>query len=372
MGGGQGYTQLDVGSGKPFATIQAAWDSLNGKTLQADVLIKVADGEYKTTAITLQHQPFAHRIRIEGNIANPTACKIRFIADVNKQSHGILFSNVRGVTFSGFHLIGETTATNWTSRCLLVGGGAHVSSAESSLIIEGGGEGLRVESNTRFACARLKVSKIATWGVVVTNGAEADLAYLSLVGNGKNTNPVRIPAHINPETPDVYSNGVLCSDNSRLWMIDARISAVLDAVYAARHGYIACDGTSVDQAVTGFMAYQGGILHNWGAGVSKSFPAGRRGKATNCDIGFQSIWNSTMFVYMAVAENCRMGFICTTNSAMHADSGWAKNCTYGYYAHDLSMLSAGSTYAASTGNTTPYSPVSWDPAANRGGYMAYS
>ncbi|MDF0604630.1 hypothetical protein HZU77_003055 [Neisseriaceae bacterium TC5R-5] len=369
--GVQGYTQLDVGSGKPFATIQDAWDSLNGKTLQADVLIKVADGEYKTTGLTLTHQPFAHRIRIEGNIANPTACKIRFIADVNKQSHGVIFSNVRGVAFSGFHLIGEGTATNWTHRCLLVQDSSQVVSAANALIVEGGVNSVYVNNNSFFVSTGLKVSKAKNWGVVIGNGSAAELASLSAVGDGKTTSTV-IPAHINQNTPTILPNGLLCQDGSRAWLADAKVSGVAYGIYAACNGYIWCDGASVDQANNGFVAYEGGRLRNTGSGVTKFLPAGLRGKATNCDIGFNTNWGGVMMVPMAIAENCRIGFYCSVNSCMHADSGWAKNCTTGYLADALGVISAWSTKAASTGNTTPYSPVTIGTGANGGAYLSYS
>ena len=82
--GVNGYKELKVGPGREFADIASAWNSLNGKILPTDVLIKVDDGQYTATGIALGNQPFANRIRIRGNVSNPAACQIRFVAGADK------------------------------------------------------------------------------------------------------------------------------------------------------------------------------------------------------------------------------------------------------------------------------------------------
>ena len=137
-----GYTTLTVGQGKQFANIQDAWNSLTGKVLQAGVLIQVSDGIYNQGGIGLENHPYAHMVRIVGNLANPTNCVLNFVADANRVSHGILCNNVRGLEISGFKLVGGFSENNITWRGLYVGNSSWVRSADNSLVIEGGLKGL--------------------------------------------------------------------------------------------------------------------------------------------------------------------------------------------------------------------------------------
>ena len=77
------YTTLNVGVDKPFTSIQDAWNSLQGKKLAANVLIKVDDGIYKLNSLHLQDHPDAHMIKIEGNTETPASCTLKFIPDDN-------------------------------------------------------------------------------------------------------------------------------------------------------------------------------------------------------------------------------------------------------------------------------------------------
>ena len=366
-----GYKELKVGPGREFADIVSAWNSLNGKTLKTDVLIKVDDGQYSTSSIWLGNQPFASRIRIRGNIANPAACQIRFTADANKASHGVIFSNARGVEFSGFHLIGEGTENNWTHRCLHVGEGSWVWGAEASLILEGAGNGLQVEQGSRFSCNKLKINKIKEWAIVVGGGSHCELHYVNVVGEGKNF-LTKVPVWLDANDRSANPHGILCQDTSRVWVTEGRVTGVRAGFHVTRNGYLWCDGSVVEQAVIGFEAHSGGILWCHGSLPTGGLPQGRRGKAYNCEVGFQAVWSGIVYAPMAIAEGCTNGFRAFYNATAIANSGWAKNCQVGFDAYNASYLEAYDTRAASTGCPTVYSPGSSSVAGNANSVINFS
>ncbi|KMN76433.1 hypothetical protein VK98_21215 [Chromobacterium sp. LK11] len=366
-----GYKELQVGPGREFADIASAWNSLNGKTLKTDVLIKVDDGQYTATGIWLGNQPFASRIRIRGNIANPSACQIRFVAGADKNSHGVVFTNARGVEFSGFHLIGEATEGNWTHRCLHIGEGSWVWGAENSLILEGAGSGLQVEQNSRFSNSKLRVNKVKEWGVVVGGGSHCELHYVNIVGEGKNF-LTKVPVRLDANDRSAYPHGMLCADTSRAWVTEGRVMGVRTGFHAARNSYLWCDGSVVEQSAVGFEAHSGAVIWNHGSGPVPALPQGRRGKALTCDTGFQAVWAGVIYAPMAIAENCNNGFRALCGTTMVINGGWAKNCQVGFETYSTSYLEAYDTKAASTGCPTVYSPATSGVAGNANSVLSFS
>ena len=352
--GVQGYTTLQVGPGKPFAGIQDAWNSLIGKVLQADVLIQVADGQYTTSGIWLNNQPFASRIRIQGNVANPSACKIILVPKDNKTSDGVVLSRVHGLNFSGFHIVGDAGPNHWSHRCLRVEEGSVVYADAGSIVLEGACNGLEVDQNSRGNFERLRVLNCKNWAVVAGGGSHVWLPSATVTGLGKNA-PTKVPAFANPDTPSVLSAGVLSQDGSKLWMSDGRISNMFQGLLSVRNAYVWSDGTTIDQATIGFQASAGGTLWSYGSGPAPSLPQGQRTKATNCDVGFQADWRGTLMTDMGAAENCGYGFLATAHSTRRANTGWARNCSKaGYRADLMSMLHAYNTDTA--GSPVPYDP----------------
>ncbi|WP_199406733.1 hypothetical protein [Chromobacterium sp. ATCC 53434] len=297
----QGYTTLQVGPGQPFANIQDAWNSLIGKVLQADVLIQVADGQYTTSGIALTHQPFASRIRIQGNVANPSACKIILIPDSKKLSYGVVFSRVHGVSFSGFHIVGEANANHWSYRCLRVDEGSVVYSTIGSIVLEGASNGLEVDQNARANFDQIRISNCKGWAAIISGGAYVSLQKCVLTGLGKivQTTP---PAFVDPDMGPITSYGLGCQDGGKVWAVDSRISNVNKGCFSVRNAYIGCDGTVVDQADVGFHAQYGGVCWSGGATPRTSLPQGRRSKASNVDIGYQAEWGGVMCADMATAR----------------------------------------------------------------------
>ena len=366
-----GYKELQVGPGREFTDIASAWNSLNGKTLKTDVLIKVDDGQYTSTGIGLGNQPFASRIRIRGNIANPSACQIRFVAGADKNSHGVVFTNVRGVEFSGFHLIGEATESNWTHRCLHIGEGSWVWGAEASLVLEGAGNGLQVEQGSRFSCSKLQIRKIKDWAVVIGGGSQSELHYVSISAEGKDY-PTKVPVRIDANDRNANPHGILCQDTSRVWVTEGRVTGVRVGFYSVRNSYLWCDGSVVEQAAIGYVAYANGVLWNHGSVPSGALPQGRRGKAYNCEVGFQANWSGVVYAPMAIAEGCNNGFRSLNNATLLANGGWAKNCQVGFDAHSSGYLEAYDTKAASTGCPTVYSPATSGVAGNANSVLSFS
>ncbi|AVG15161.1 hypothetical protein CFN79_04400 [Chromobacterium vaccinii] len=352
--GVQGYTTLQVGPGKPFAGIQDAWNSLIGKVLQADVLIQVADGQYTTSGIWLNNQPFASRIRIQGNVANPSACKIILTPDGNKLSHGVIFSRVHGVNFSGFHIVGEANASHWSYRCLRIEEGSVVYSTAGSIVLEGASNGLETDQNARAVFDQIRVLNCKGWAAIISGGSYVSMQKCVMTGLGKNVQTTP-PAFVDPDMAPITSYGLGCQDGSKVWAADSRISNVNKGCFSVRNAYIWCDGTAVDQADVGFHAQFGGICWSGGSVPCASLPQGRRSKASNCRIGYQAEWGGIMYAEMATAENCAYGFFSNINSTMQTNNGWARSCTtMGYHADGSSLIHAYST--DTNGSAGSYDP----------------
>lgn len=348
-----GYTTLEVGAGKPFGSIQAAWDSLVGKTLNADVLIKVADGVHTTQGITFYSQPFANRIRIEGNIANPAACQIKFTPDANGASHGVVFDNVRRIAFSGFKLIGETTDQNWTHRSLLIQQGSLVWSVPGSVQIEGGGMGLIVENGSQYECKDLHVSNVRQWGVFIGSGARAHLPSLRLAGPGKDvqtTLPARIFGPASPAVP----HGLAVVDTAQCWAFEAHITGCRHGAHAVQNGYLWCDLVKIEHCGNGCYAAAGGVCLSHWSPVAPGRPVEKRSRIVDAVNGFFVDVGGKIMAPGAIVEQCETGFLAANQSLLYADGSIARNCGTGYASYGQStVLAYGATPSECTTNFTP-------------------
>ncbi|WP_296663531.1 hypothetical protein [Paraburkholderia sp.] len=329
-----GYTTLAVGAGKQFGSIQAAWDSLIGKTLKADVLIKVADGVYTTHGITLHSQPFAHRIRIEGNVGNPAACQIKFTPDTNGVSHGVIFDNVRNVTFSGFKLIGETTDQNWTYRSLLIYVGSRVWSAPGSVQIEGGANGLAVDQGSQYECSNLQISNTRQWAAHISSGARAYLPSLRLVGLGKDFRTT-LPARIYGVESTTAPHGLAVVDTAQCWVGKAQITDFWHGTYVERNGYLWCDSMKIKCCEYGCYAGHGGVC--WSA---LSGTVEQRATIVDARFGFLADHGGKIVVNHAIVEQCEKGFHAAHHSQILANDSIARNCGTGYASHGQSTVLA--------------------------------
>ncbi|TAM00809.1 MAG: hypothetical protein EPN70_21505 [Paraburkholderia sp.] len=352
-----GYTTLEVGAGKPFDSILAAWDSLIGKTLKADVLIKVADGVYTTTGFTLTNQPFAQRIRIEGNVGDPDACQIKFTPDANGASHGVIFDNVRNVVFSGFKLIGEVTDKNWTIRCLLIHLGSRVWSAPGSVQIEGGAIGLAVSSGAQYECKKLHISNTRQWGVLLGSGARAFLESLRLAGPGKDVKTT-FPARLYDTESTQPPHGLGVMDTAQCWAFEAHITGYWHAAFVTRSSYLWCDLVKIERCEYGGYAAYGGVLWSYWSPAAPGRPE-RRPSVDHANVGFFADFGGKVIAIGAIAKHCRIGFHAGHHSLLYASASYASRCSTSYSSHAQSMVLANDVtlYDWDTDFTPPNSDV---------------
>ncbi len=345
---------LEVGPGRPFANIPAAFDSLNGKRLKADVLIKVADGVHETTGITLVNQPEANRIRIEGNRADPEACTLKFVPDGGKNSHGMIVRGLQGLHLAGFRFLGETSDANWTHRGLRLDQGAWVRCDADTIRIVGGCGGVEIVEGSHLVADGMRYEDVQEWNVLVSSGSQAWIRRSHIIGPGKDV-----------RTRGRAPYGVLASDGSQVWLSESTLSGVWHGVQAARTSYAHCDVSTVKDAHTGFLAEWGGIVwaHNRGD---------QRAKASNCTHGYLGSHMSLVVALGAMAEKCGTGFIADGSSKVCANGGMAIDCDTGFKSWAVSEVQAHGTKAHSTGNKTLYSPPGNVVPGNENAIIRYS
>ena len=327
----QGHSTLEVGVGKRFTSIQAAWNYLQGKKLAGDVLVKVADGVYSVNGIWLEHHPDAHRIRIEGNVAQPERCEIRFIPDNNGHSQGVIFRNVCDLQFSGFQLSG---VAEQTYRGLRIHLNAQVRSAKNSLIIAGCSTGIEVYSGSYYAGEGIRMRDCIN-GAIVSQSGEAHLHYLEASARTKH-HGVGIEAS---NTANVHAHSCHCSNFHT-------------GFRATRSAYLWCDGSKSESCHHGFDARHNGTL--WcHENASTRF---QRGIAIGGHHGFLAYIDGHLLAHGARAEGCVYGFYAGSHSYLRADHSSAVNCSvYGYHADWLSLLRVYNTHGKVSGNKANYS-----------------
>lgn len=367
--GVNGHKTLEVGVDKPFKNIYDAFYSLNGKMLKKDVLIKVDDGIYEHTGIHLEHQPYASRIRIEGNTQNPSACVIKWVPDTSKRSHGLVIRGLQGLRLSGFKFEGETSEDNWTYRSLRLDENSRVSCNKNSIIIQGGDAGIQI-ANSKFLADGVDISKVASWCILAGSGSKVWVRETKIIGFGKEPqNPM--PLHISVTGAKRTSQGIGCVDGSQMWAGGSEVSDIYTGMYAARNAYLWCDVSTVKNAVNGFLASTGATCwpHWWSQTEER---VEQRAKAVNCTYGFNAEHKSLMWCPGAIADTCTIGFRSYASSKLLANSGWAVNCNQGFVASSMSTIEASSTKSQSVNNTEVYSPEANATQGNIYSIISYS
>ncbi len=371
--GVNGYTTLEVGAGKPYASISDAWNSLAGKALRADVLIKVDDGVYNTSGIWISGHPYASRVRIIGNIANPSACVIKMTPDANKQSHGVMFNNVRGIEFSGFKIVGEVTAANVAHRGLLVSEKSIVRCAKNSLIVEGGLRGVQIVSGSSLEAPGAIVNGVWYWAVEAYTNSTAHMPSLKVNGNGRDVTLAFPNTAVWPDGGTISSHGVRVADGSLFAGDHCSVSNVVYGYNAVSNSYIWCDGSKADTCVHGFEAAHGAILWNYNWDVKPSNPTASWGEATNCYVGFRALFSSQVIAPKSRAKNCRdHGYSADRLGNIDAPYSGATGCGTGYWASAGSLIYAHGASATTSGNTTNFSPSSSSVLGNNNAQIIFS
>lgn len=354
-----GYTTLEVGAGKQFASIQAAWDSLVGKMLKADVKIKVSDGVYSANSIYLGNQPFAKRIRIEGNVGNPDACIIRWVADVNKYSHGFIADGAVGVNISGFRCEGSATPDHWTYRHILSDNGSVVNSDDGTMKFVGGAVGIYSAGRSAARCKNSYFAVVAA-ACVVENLSLANIENSTIVGAGRATLSAM---------PNGFQERSFAVKANQLGEVLARncvVSDVYVGFIAERSSFIHADIARVTNADAGFIADYASVI--W----AQNDGAGNVAKTTNCTTGFKASRKSEIIATGGIADGCATGFYADQMSYVSNVGGAAKNCPTGYLSWAMSSIDALSTSANSTGTTTKYSPPNNSVLGNDNAMIRFS
>ena len=329
---------LEVGSGKRFGSIQAAWDYLQGKKISGGVLIQVADGVYKVNKIELNNHPDAHWVRIHGNLDNPAACTIQFTPDSKGYSHGILMRDVRRLELGGFKLLG---VHGQTKHMLHLNEHANVYCRTGTIIMEGCKYGIEAYTHSKIVASGLKITNCSD-GIVAASGAEVHAHDLEARGQKRGS-----------------GIGVYVREHARAYAARARCQDFDLGFHARSNSFIYCDDARVENCDEGFYSHTQATIwtHN--------------STAVSCGMGFTARNNGTIFGKEQRAEGCKYGFYANQNSHLYAPSSHAVNCSeYGYGAHWGSMMDAGGTKAKCLGNKLNYTPGT-SGAIGNGGAVIY-
>lgn len=321
-------TTLTVGIGKQFASIQAALDSLWGKTIARTVTIQVDSGTYEQNG-ELYVGGFSLlrcTLRIVGNIANPSACVLKNTA-TGWQSV-VTFDRVRNVEFSGFKIIAKQTDSHNAQVGINIGNNSHVYSADNSIIVENAWRGVGVYTQSRARFSGIRVANHTEWGIVVGSQSEGDFANATVNGRGRETPLILPAAGIFPDGLNCATRGILAGDEGMLWCRKALVNNCVHGFLADSNATLWANAAKADMCVHGFQGTCGAKMISDTWGVSPTHPVAERATATNCYIGFIAEWNGQVHAGEASAQNCR---------------------DYGFAAHWGGVLNAGGSIVNGSG-----------------------
>ncbi len=357
--GVDGYTTIEVGVGKQFLSIQDAWNSVLGKAFKADVLIKVSDGQYDVNSLYFAAQPQGIRIRIQGNKLNPQNCVIRFVADQDKFSHGVIVGINQRVVMEGFTYLGVQSETHWTLRGIFVNPGASFYADPDTLRFEECG----VECyGGDFKAWGAVFNGVRGNAVCCAQGGTVEVTE-ALINCASKTQSFSHPSgsQFRPAALYAYDNGVIYA--GLMQASDARFGAL-----AERGGVVASDRCLISRAEYGQMAAYGGTVWSHWDGTTRS-------RHVDCSVGIEARYNSTVIangasVTTANGTNVGSAFRATDLSLIEVGGGVFTNQFAGAYVESLSLIKAANTSAPSTA-TTKYSAAT-GTAHNFGSYIQWS
>ena len=341
----RGATTFEVGAGKPYSSVNQVLDLLRDKILVSPILIKVADGIHEWTNISLHRHPYAHKIRIEGNVANPANCVIRWIPDAAGNSHGMVIVGSSGLNISGFTLIGSATDSNFTYRNIYLDGST-LFCDKNSMIIDGGNQGIEVLNGSAFIADGINIKNIKQSSVVIRS-SRANIPNAHIVGFGKGSE-YTMPARLGGAT--VKAKGIWAISNSLAEISGANISGMEYGVVTESGSQVYANWIAVDACTNGCFATFAGNLQSF------NNAEGVGAAASNCDRGFMSDLGSNMYLKRATAIGCSVtGFRASGGGSLYNhDGGYARNCAIGYQSTTGGLVGAHGAAANSSGNTVNY------------------
>lgn len=339
---------FEVGVDKQYKTIQSVIDLLRDKVLAAPVLIKVADGIYDCNAINIDRFPYAHKVKIEGNVKNPDLCVIKWIPDNAANSHGIGINGSKGINISGFKFVGQTDDSNFTRRSIFLGDGSSLYSDSNSLVFEGGQFGIELYDNSLLFADKIRAVNVAQ-SVVVGARMSAVHATNTTVKNNV-TYTKNAPARLGGF--QMKTRGFWLFDNSHAFIAGSSFDNLHDGFTFERGSHGEFSNISLSNC------YIGGLLIF--GGVAESFAGA---KFVNCQHGCIADHNSMVSITEALFENCpTLATRSDHGSSMYVANSAAKNCGVGYQSINGSLLHAKNT--SNSGNTVErdvdqYSRLIW-------------
>ncbi|MBN3005004.1 right-handed parallel beta-helix repeat-containing protein [Chromobacterium alkanivorans] len=354
---------LEVGPGKPFKTIYEAWTSLNGKVLRHDVKIKVSDGVHTCQSISLSGQPYAYRIRIEGNIKNPEACVLKFVPDSAKLSQGVIFNGVRGVNFSGFKIIGESDVDkNFTWRGIALQRGAYVHSDSKSIKIEGVHNGVELTYGSLYSCPGLTVAGFSGNGVLVHDFSRALFDDVTLEGKAKQFVSTR------PDGVKVRSIGIKVDYQSFVTASRANISQCSDTgCLASNNSVVFIFGAQISDCAN----Y--GIYSSSGSKVQTPPSSGVVSNIKDCKVGIGARYQGAVFGGNIKIQNAEKGVYADLAGLAHVVDSAASYCSIiAYEATKGGFIDATGSSAKSIENKVKYSPASSGVVGNANATIIFS
>lgn len=340
---GQGdLVEISVGSTRHFKNIQDAWNSLAGKVLKEDVLINVDDGGYEVSSMEFGHHPYADRIRIEGNLANPSACRIIFKPDANQQSHGVILRNIAINSFGGFQLEANVGSAHWNHRSIYLENSSLLI-PEGSLKIMGAGNGIEVADSILYAQG-LMAEDIHSQLVRLMGCSTVNMQRTHAL---LNNNGVVLPSYIDDDQPMVYAYGIISTDSSNVWCGDSVIEGGNVAYYPANGGRVIADNAIAKNCSHhGFLADNGSLR-------------ARSAKAEFCRHSFYSTNNSHVDVNGTESIGATdWSYVNNIGSIMTADNSKALSCEYGYISDQMAFIRALNTNENNEATVLKYSAQS--------------
>jgi hypothetical protein len=340
-------TTITVGGvGADFADIQSAWNSLAGKVLTQHVTIKVADGVYNIAGLSFGNHPYAHLIRIKGNIAAPDSCQLVLTGTTT-----ITFNNVQNVNISGFAVHGSFAAGTVQGGIFITSGAVVVSDA-NSMKVYNCTNGIYVSKGGLYSSHGVIITACEN-GVVASNNGSAFVDYLTSAG-----------LWLSGQRGAGFGSGVISQINSMISANYANIRAHTIGIGAAHNGVVLAYAANASDCYYGFLSnFCAQILASYNPVNGNTLLA----TALNCEYGFNAQYSATLHCAGATATGCTIaGFASYFSASMYAPDSQAVTCAIGYTANRFSSILAQNTLAANTSTTAYDAPASDTPNALQG------
>lgn len=354
---------LEVGPGKAFASIQDAWSALRGKVLRHDVKIKVSDGVYKMSSLVFSDHPYAHKVRVEGNLQQPSACVLSFVPDASQRSHGVQFVGVRGINFSGFKIVGECNKDkNITWRGISLTRESYVESTTASIEIQGAYNGVELSYGSLYICPGIRVSEFHVIGVQAHDSSRVTMTSAILKGKGKESR------FMHPDGKARDAIGIKAEFLSMIAANDATIEGVNSiGVFAANSSIVYASGVQVRDCGN-YGVYSGN-----GATIQIHALDGKPSKVTGCKVGVCARSQGAVYGSNLIVQEAEKGVYADLLGTIQVINGEVSHCSVvAYEATKGAYIDAPGSAVKSVENKVKYSPANSGVSGNFNATILFS